>query len=122
MRKYGFVKGNSRFKKVMLAGLLDDYFVFLYDSEEDGFAIQSKRFQTREAMEQHLASIEGTVEEWFEIADPLAFCKYDLIVPTRLVGQDRNEPNTVNLWEKYIDGAWVKYLFTEDGEWKKIDE
>ncbi|MDF9824967.1 hypothetical protein M2475_001414 [Breznakia sp. PF5-3] len=122
MRKYTFIEGHAKFKKAMVANLSDEYCLFLYDTEKDDFAKQSKRFHTIEEVYKYLDTFQIETGEWIEIEDPLEYCNYDLITPTRLVGRDVDKPNTVNLWERYVDGNWHKYLYTDENGWKEIEE
>lgn len=121
MRKYAIISNNSNYKKIMIAKLESDYLVFLYDSEEDVFSIVSKRYSNVDGLNNYIDTINGTIGEWIEIDDPLEFCNYDLIIPSRVFGRDKEKPNTDGLWERYVDNEWKLYLVGDDGNWKLID-
>lgn len=121
MRKYAIISNNSNYKKIIIAKLVSDYLVFLYDSEEDVFSIVSKRYSNIEGLNNYINTIDGDIQEWTEIDDPLEFCNYDLITPSRLFGRDKEKPNADGLWQRYIDNEWKLYLVGDDGNWKLID-
>lgn len=84
MIKYAIISNNSNNKKIMIAKLVSDYLVFLYDSEEGVFSIVSKRYSNIEGLNNYINTIDGDIQEWIEIDDPLKFCNFDLITPSRL--------------------------------------
>lgn len=122
MRKYALISNNEKYKKVMVADVSQDYCIFLYDVVEDTFAKLSRRFNRIEEVDEYINKITGDINEWVFVDDPLEGCNYDLLVNTRRINRaDDNTSSGVNLWERYIDGEWKKYLLLDTMEWKSID-
>lgn len=107
MRKIAFTSGQDNIKKVMLYDSSDGVYVFGYDCLQDTASISDYLQDTVEDAEDFCRD-EYNLDSynWISIADPLANCQHDFILPTRVKGKENNNPEWGH-FQTLVDDCWV---------------
>ncbi|MBO7071631.1 MAG: hypothetical protein J6W09_10115 [Bacteroidales bacterium] len=106
MRQWANIKPDSGtpFAKIMLYPCAEGTYVFLYDSPDAVFCTADEFYpEENEALETWGDEIDA--EGWHFIDDPLPGCQHDAILPIRVKGRDKGEPQ------------WGRFEILKDGEW-----
>lgn len=114
MRKLAYLKapfrtvnGDTIYKIVMYTDD-DGVYVFMYDSP-DAVMSSSDRWYLEEVL-----AVDDWQEQiddngWQEIDDPLPYCQHDALLPIRIKGRDKGEPQW-DCFEIFENGEWKEYI------------
>ncbi len=91
----------------MLYECLDGVYVFGYDCLQDAGSISDYLQYTLEAAEEFCKDEYGVdSNDWISIADPIDNCQDDFILPTRVKGRERGNPEWGH-FQTLVNGHWV---------------
>src|SRR5690242_8384151 len=87
----------------------DAVYVFSSRSVDDSGPGADEWFMSVEDAEAYATERFGiTSEMWQALPDPEPFCQHDCLVPTRVKGRDKGQPQWGEL-ERLIEGVWVPW-------------
>ena len=87
MRKITFIESDLEIKKLMIYGVDDEVYLFIYKSLEDKSCDADYLFPNLDEAEEYAEENFGAENNnWILISDPLENCQHDFIMPTKLNG------------------------------------
>jgi biofilm protein TabA len=107
MRKLAFIDIIDDTRKLIIYQSNEGVLLFGYDCLQDTSSKWDNWFMTVEEADEYSENVYKIDNgKWISIADPLANCEHDYIMPTRVKGLEIGKPD-YGRFEAFINSKWV---------------
>ena len=109
MRKIAFTTNNESIKKLMIYESNNGTYLFGYDTVFDCNGLWDNWYEDVEQAEKCCYDDYNIKpDDWIYISEPQDFCNHDYIMPVRIKGREKRQPQ-FDQWEIFINSEWIAF-------------